>query len=96
MNNATKFEQEFGMFATELWGMTYEQFVDWLNLEYDNKRELSINAENIISIIKNYISDINLAEIAAHIEQNNLPEWIDSWRFAFETDILNSMGTYNI
>ena len=92
MNNATKFKELFGVYATELWSKSENEFLDWLNKEYDEQIEPSIETEKIISVVKEYISDINLAEIASHIERNDLSEWIDRWRFAFEVDILKSNG----
>lgn len=34
MNNAKKFQQIFGIYATELWLMTEKDFLKWLNAEY--------------------------------------------------------------
>ena len=31
MNNAEKFKQLFGIYATELWAMPEEKFLEWLN-----------------------------------------------------------------
>ena len=33
MNNAEKFKQIFGLYATELWAMPEEKFLEWLNAE---------------------------------------------------------------
>lgn len=33
MNNAEKFKQLFGIYATELWAMPEEKFLEWLNAE---------------------------------------------------------------
>ena len=33
MTNAKKFEQIFGIYATELWAMSEEEFLAWLNVE---------------------------------------------------------------
>lgn len=33
MNNAKKFKQIFGIYATELWAMPEEKFLEWLNAE---------------------------------------------------------------
>ena len=33
MNNAEKFKQLFGIYATELWAMPEEKFSEWLNAE---------------------------------------------------------------
>lgn len=36
MNNAEKFIQVFGIYATELWAMTEAEFLEWLNTEIDD------------------------------------------------------------
>ena len=33
MTNADKFKQIFGIYATELWAMSEEDFLSWLNAE---------------------------------------------------------------
>lgn len=33
MMNAEKFKQAFGIYATELWSMSEEDFLAWLNVE---------------------------------------------------------------
>lgn len=38
MTNAEAFEYDFGIYATELWSMTEEQFLTWLNSECDRER----------------------------------------------------------
>lgn len=40
MNNAEKFKSIFGLYATELWAMSEESFLSWLNSEYEYKDEL--------------------------------------------------------
>ncbi len=40
MNNAQKFEEVFGIYATEMWCMTEQQFLEWLNGEYREERPL--------------------------------------------------------
>ena len=39
MNNAEKFKQLFGIYATELWAMPEEKFLEWLNAEALEKQE---------------------------------------------------------
>ena len=39
MNNAEKFLSDFGLYATELWAMSEESFLSWLNSEYEQKKE---------------------------------------------------------
>ena len=41
MNNAEKFKQIFGIYATELWAMPEEKFLEWLNAEALEKQEQS-------------------------------------------------------
>ena len=38
MNNAEKFKQIFGLYATELWAMPEEKFLKWLNAEALDKQ----------------------------------------------------------
>lgn len=39
MTNAEKFKQFFGIYATELWAMPEEKFLEWLNAEVLEKQE---------------------------------------------------------
>ena len=39
MNNAEKFKSLFGIYATELWAMPEEEFLEWLNAEALEKQE---------------------------------------------------------
>lgn len=39
MTNAEKFKQLFGIYATELWAMSEEKFLEWLNAEALEKQE---------------------------------------------------------
>lgn len=34
VNNAYKFKLIFGLYATELWSMPEEKFLEWLNADY--------------------------------------------------------------
>lgn len=34
MNNAEKFKQMFGFYATEMWAKSEQEFLDWINAEY--------------------------------------------------------------
>ena len=45
MTNAEKFYKIFGMYATELWAMPEEKFLEWLN--YEQKQT---NADRIRSM----------------------------------------------
>jgi len=38
MTNGEAFEYDFGIYATELWAMTEEQFLEWLNAPCDRER----------------------------------------------------------
>lgn len=37
MTNAEKFKFNFGLYATELWAMSEESFLSWLNSAYEKK-----------------------------------------------------------
>lgn len=37
MTNADKFKQIFGIYATELWAMSEEDFLKWLNAEAETE-----------------------------------------------------------
>lgn len=39
MNNAEKFKSIFGIYATELWAMPEDKFLEWLNAEALEKQE---------------------------------------------------------
>ena len=34
MNNAEKFQEVFGLYATELWAKPENEFLEWLNADY--------------------------------------------------------------
>ena len=38
MNNAEKFKQIFGLYATKLWAKPESEFLKWLNAEYKTPR----------------------------------------------------------
>ena len=38
MTNAEKFKFIFGLYATELWAMSEESFLEWLNTEFEQKK----------------------------------------------------------
>jgi len=42
MTNAEAFEYDFGIYATELWSMTEEQFLEWLNANCDRERPMDM------------------------------------------------------
>lgn len=51
MTNADKFEQLFGIYATELWAMPESDFLKWLNEEVPNRttekpQNERVNCEN--------------------------------------------------
>ena len=50
MTNADKFEQLFGIYATELWAMPESDFLEWLNKEVPNRtteqQNERVNCEN--------------------------------------------------
>lgn len=39
MTNREKFEQVFCIYATELWAMTAQQFIEWSNEEYNFQKK---------------------------------------------------------
>lgn len=39
MNNAEKFKQTFGLYATEMWSMPESNFLVWLNADYEGGEE---------------------------------------------------------
>ena len=45
MTNAEKFKQLFGIYATELWAMPEEKFLEWLNAEALEKQEQDKSCE---------------------------------------------------
>ena len=48
MINADKFEQVFGIYATELWAKPEKEFLEWLNGEAQEVKDVSIpSAERI-------------------------------------------------
>lgn len=38
MNNAKKFKQTFGLYATELWAKPESEFLTWLNAKYESPK----------------------------------------------------------
>ena len=59
MINAEKFKEIFGCYATEIWSMPENEFLDWLNSEYQYLAEpkkmsnLISKMEQIVDIIEN-------------------------------------------
>ena len=43
MTNSEKFKQLFGIYATELWAMPEEKFLEWLNAEALEQQERDSN-----------------------------------------------------
>lgn len=37
LTNAYKFREIFGIYATELWAMPEQEFLNWLNAEYEHE-----------------------------------------------------------
>ena len=54
MTNAEKFKQLFGIYATELWAMSEEDFLKWLNTEAETKDWTSCN-EGLPKIAGEYL-----------------------------------------
>lgn len=44
MNNAEKFRDVFGFYATELWAMPEKDFLKWLNDECEEEKENTNNS----------------------------------------------------
>ena len=44
MINADKFEQVFGIYATELWAKPEKEFLEWLNSEVQEVQDVSITS----------------------------------------------------
>lgn len=42
MTNGDLFENIFGIYATELWSMTENDFLNWLNAEYNGEVKVEI------------------------------------------------------
>ena len=59
MINAEKFKEIFGCYATEIWSMPENEFLDWLNSEYQYLAEpkkmsdLISKMKQIVDIIEN-------------------------------------------
>lgn len=49
MNNAEKFKHIFGLYATELWAMSEESFLSWLNSSYDKNKKGKWNEVKLLS-----------------------------------------------
>lgn len=47
MTNADFFQREFGIYATELWAMTEQQFLVWLNAPFDKERTKGMQSVQI-------------------------------------------------
>lgn len=43
MTNADLFQREFGIYATELWAMPEQQFLEWLNAPCERERQTSLS-----------------------------------------------------
>lgn len=62
MNNAERFRATFGMYATELWVMSHEEFLKWLNKEaYTGRGRMSrikLSDKQIADIVMSIIGEI--------------------------------------
>ena len=52
MENADKFKAVFGLDATELWSMTAEEFLKWLNSESTETEQLEDRIRNLEEELK--------------------------------------------
>lgn len=75
MTNAEKFYKIFGMYATELWAMPEEKFLEWLN--YEQKQT---NADRIRSMtdeeLAEWIAD-DLIEPGYDTREQTVKMWLD-------------------
>ena len=95
MNNAEKFKQMFGFYATEMWAKSEQEFLDWINAEYVKKNSWIPCSERLPE--ENYwtgggrqFSDIMLVTCVHHANDNehfvDMAETVDgAWRFIRET-----------
>ena len=61
MNNAEKFKQLFGIYATELWAMPEEKFLEWLNAEAP-EQDRWIPVTERLPEIKHHIDDEHFSD----------------------------------
>jgi len=52
MINADKFEQVFGIYATELWAKPEKEFLEWLNSEAQEVKDTSITSAERTEIVR--------------------------------------------
>ena len=49
MNNADRFKEVFGIYATEMWSMPEKLFLEWLNDEYEIEIEGGSTDEDMVT-----------------------------------------------
>ena len=70
MNNAEKFKQLFGIYATELWAMPEEKFLEWLNAEALEKQE-QVNTQSVNSTHTKYPNALESLKILESAKDEN-------------------------
>ena len=85
MNNAEKFKQLFGIYATELWAMPEEKFLEWLNAEALEKQE----QDRWIPITEQMPEENDFVLVTVSGEDVRGCEWKDSMALAVWTNQWN-------
>lgn len=67
MNNAEKFQEVFGYYATEMWAKPETEFLEWINSEYRLR-------EQSVEVGKDCISRAYAIEVLSHIKED------EQWR----------------
>ena len=85
MNNAEKFKQIFDLYATELWAMPEEKFLEWLNAEALEKQE----QDRWIPITERMPEENDFVLVTVSGEDVRGCEWKDSMALAVWTNQWN-------
>lgn len=99
MNNAEKFKSIFGIYATELWAMPEEEFLEWLNAETEHdewipttKRLPKEDGEYLVTYEKGYAEDYGLEPIGIAPFEVDC-EGFGIWQEEFDHYTLGSLGS---
>lgn len=85
MNNAEKFKQMFGFYATEMWAKSEQEFLDWINAEYVQENRWTPCSESLpeenemVLISAKYIG--HLSNNAPYVEEGFFTH--DGWYSAY-------------
>ncbi len=92
MTNSEKFKDVFGLYATELWAMPQEDFLNWINTEYKEFESVQLDliskqeTIDILKAIKHGLWEIdipspgNVPEYVEHHKQiKDMMEVVDVW-----------------